>query len=502
MGESAVDQLLARARASLDRVEPEDLAGAQAAGALVVDIRPDAYRLEEGELPGAVVVDRNHVEWWLDPTSDAALPEVTPGQRVIIACNEGYASSLAAATLRDLGVDATDLDRGLPGMVRPRPPVSTCSRGRPPDVTSTDGPVRHRRIEATPLGDAFAVRLEGLALRGIGAGSPLAAELRELLAEHKVLVVSEQHLSPDELVAAGRLFGTLTAAHPVMPPIDAEHPEVLEIDATRSRTDPRYRDEWENDTWHTDVSFMPDPPLGSLLSGVVVPPGGGDTAFADLQAAYDALSAPVRARLDGLEAEHDGAAEFAAHLRDRPEGGSWSGRRFTVLRPVVHPVVRVHPVTGRRGLFVNPTFTTRVLGVSHAESDALLRLLYDVATAPERTYRHRWSTGDVVVWDNRATAHVGMRDYGDAHRVLHRVTIAGDRPRGPKLRRALREMRGRAGPALGGSRERSAGSGPPGRSTNPRSRRRGASRPGPSHARRAAPPTRTGAWDRARPPAA
>ena len=107
----------------------------------------------------------------------------------------------------------------------------------------------------------------------IGAGSPRAAELRELLAEHKVLVVPEQHLSPDELVAAGRLFGTLTLAHPVMPPIDAEHPEVLEIDATRSRTDPRYRDEWENDTWHTDVSFMPDPPLGSLLSGVVDPLG-------------------------------------------------------------------------------------------------------------------------------------------------------------------------------------------------------------------------------------
>ncbi len=268
--------------------------------------------------------------------------------------------------------------------------------------------------------------------RAVEPGSPEGAELRRALAEHKVLVFPGQHLSPDELIAAGRLFGELTLAHPVMPPIDPEHPEVLEIDATRSRTDPRYRDEWENDTWHTDVSFMPDPPLGSLLAGVVIPPVGGDTAFADLQAAYDALSAPVRALVDGLEAEHDGSSEFAEHLRELPDGGVWSGRRFTVLEPVVHPVVRVHPETGRRGLFVNPTFTTRIVGVSRAESDALLRLLHEVATAPEHTYRHRWAAGDVVAWDNRATLHLGVRDYGDAHRVLHRVTIAGDRPVGPR----------------------------------------------------------------------
>ena len=287
-------------------------------------------------------------------------------------------------------------------------------------------------LALTRLGGAFSARADGLELRAVVPGSGDAAELRRALGEHKVLVFPGQHLSPDELIRAGRLFGELTLAHPVMPPIDADHPEVLEIDATRSRTDPRYRDEWENDTWHTDVSFMPDPPLGSLLAGVVIPSVGGDTAFADLQAAYDALSAPVQALLDGLYAEHDGSSEFAEHLRERPEGGVWSGRRFTVLEPVGHPVVRVHPETGRRGLFVNPTFTTRILGVSRAESDALLRLLHEVATAPEHTYRHRWTAGDVVAWDNRATLHLGVRDYGDAHRVLHRVTIAGDRPAGPR----------------------------------------------------------------------
>jgi alpha-ketoglutarate-dependent taurine dioxygenase len=285
--------------------------------------------------------------------------------------------------------------------------------------------------ELTRLGSAFAARVDGLDLRAITSDSAQAVGLRRALATDKVLVFPGQHLSPDELIAAGRLFGTLTLAHPVMPPIDAAHPEVLEIDATRSRTDPRYRDEWENDTWHTDVSFMPDPPLGSLLSGVVIPPVGGDTAFADLQAAYDSLSAPVRSLIDGLAAEHDGRAEFAEHLRERPEGGTWSGRRFTVLEPVDHPVVRVHPETGRRGLFVNPTFTTTIKGLRRVESESLLRLLHEVATAPEHTYRHRWAEGDVVAWDNRATLHLGVRDYGDAHRVLHRVTIAGDVPVGP-----------------------------------------------------------------------
>ena len=280
-----------------------------------------------------------------------------------------------------------------------------------------------------PLGGSFAAELVGADLRSIDEAG--AEHLHAALARHKVLVARDQHLTPDELVRLGRSLGPLTAAHPVLPPLDADHAEVLEIDATRSRADARYRDEWENDTWHTDVSFMPDPPLGSILSGVVIPPQGGDTAFADLQAAFDTLSAPIRALLAGLDAEHDGRAEFAGFLADHPEGGQWNGRRFTLLEPVRHPVVRAHPVTARPGLFVNPTFTTRILGLSRAESRALLEFLYDHITRPERTFRHRWQTGDIVLWDNRATLHVGVHDFGEAHRVLHRVTLAGTVPYRP-----------------------------------------------------------------------
>jgi alpha-ketoglutarate-dependent taurine dioxygenase len=291
-------------------------------------------------------------------------------------------------------------------------------------------PATTASLTLTPLGATMGTRVEGIHLADdLEAGT--VAELRAALVAGKVLVLPDQHLSPDDLVRAGRRFGPLTVAHPVLPPIDAGHPEVLEIDATRSRQDPRYRDEWENDTWHTDVSFMPDPPLGSLLSGVVIPPTGGDTAWVDLEAAHARLSRPLQALVEPLEAEHDGSAEFAAFLRDDPDGGRWAGRRFTVLEPVRHPVVRVHPESGRRSLFVNPTFTRRIVGLSRHESDGLLSLLHHHATLPEHTFRHRWSTGDVVIWDNRSTMHLGVRDYGDQHRVLHRVTIAGEVPIGP-----------------------------------------------------------------------
>jgi taurine dioxygenase len=291
-------------------------------------------------------------------------------------------------------------------------------------------------LALTPLGGRFAAELHDLDLRQ-PLGDETAARLRSALAEHKVLVARQQFLSPDQLVALGRSLGELTPAHPVLPPLDDAHPEVLEIDATRSRADERYRDEWEQDTWHTDVSFMPDPPLGSILSGVVIPPVGGDTAFADLQDAYDTLSAPIRRLVDGLAAEHDGRSEFGRFLADRPEGGRWGDRRFTILEPVTHPVVRAHPVTCRPGLFVNPTFTTRIHGLSRGESRALLDLLHTHITQPERTFRHRWQAGDVVLWDNRATLHVGVRDYGDAHRVLHRVTMRGGVPY-PPVRALLR----------------------------------------------------------------
>ena len=281
-----------------------------------------------------MVVDRNHLEWWLDPTSDAAIPEAAPGRRVIIACNEGYASSLAAATPPGpRRADATDLVGGYRAwFARARPHASTTAKG------AADAPWPIASLTIHALGGAFAARIDGVGLRASTPETRQAADAPRPLAEHKVLVVPRP--APRRPTSSWRPAGcsaTLTPAHPVLPPIDAEHPEVLEIDATRSRTDPRYRDEWENDTWHTDVSFMPDPPLGSLLAGVVIPPVGGDTAFADLQGAYDALSAPLRQLVDGLEAEHDGARGVRG-VPPRPP----RGRR--VVRAAASPCSNPSPI--------------------------------------------------------------------------------------------------------------------------------------------------------------
>ena len=268
------------------------------------------------------------------------------------------------------------------------------------------------RLEIEHLGEPPA-RSYGASIRAVDAAA--VGMVRDLLVERKVVFISDAHLEPAELVTFARNFGELTVAHPVMPGLD-DHPEVLEIDATKSREDPRYRDEYENDTWHTDVTFMERPPLGSLLSARVLPDAGGDTVFADTEAAYASLSAPVRTLVDGLHAVHDGRKEFAAFLRTNPDGGTWEGERFTVLEPVVHPVVRTHPESGRRGLFVNPTFTSHIVELARAESDALLAFLYQHATSQEHLVRWHWHVGDVAFWDNRATMHYTVRDYGAAPR--------------------------------------------------------------------------------------
>lgn len=276
-----------------------------------------------------------------------------------------------------------------------------------------------------PLSGTIGAVVDGIDLRTLDG--PATEAVRRVLLDRKVLFFPEQHLSPAELVAFGARFGDLTPAHPVMPSLPG-HPEVLEVDATRSRTDPRYRDELETDTWHADVTFLPTPPLGSVLAAKELPPAGGDTIFADQQRAYETLSEPLRTLVDGLRAVHDGRPSFARFLATNEDGGTWDGQPLGELAPVEHPVVRTHPETGRRGLFVNPTFTSHLVGLRPLESRRLLELLHEHATAPEQQVRWHWSVGDVAFWDNRSTLHYPVRDYGEVHRLMHRVTIRGEQP--------------------------------------------------------------------------
>ncbi|NCL73369.1 Alpha-ketoglutarate-dependent taurine dioxygenase [Rhodococcus sp. YH1] len=162
----------------------------------------------------------------------------------------------------------------------------------------------------------------------------------------------------------------------------------------------------------------------------MLPPSGGDTCWADSQLAYESLSTPVQDMIGRLRAVHDGNREFGHYLAQKRggKGNVWDGQQVTSLPPVEHPVVRVHPETGRKGLFVNPGFTSHIVGLSEAESRGILDLLYAHLTKPEHIVRHRWRLGDLVLWDNRSTVHYANRDYGSEHRVMHRITLQGDTP--------------------------------------------------------------------------
>jgi alpha-ketoglutarate-dependent taurine dioxygenase len=279
-----------------------------------------------------------------------------------------------------------------------------------------------------PLGPRFGAIVHDLDLAT--ATDAQIAAVRARLTERKVLFFRGQHtLDPTSQVRLGNRVGELTASHPVVPGIDENHTEIYALDSA---------DNGFSDVWHTDVTFMKRPPLGSILRAVTLPPSGGDTNWADLELAYESLSPAVQRLADQLDAVHDGNREFGHYLAQRRQGqGSvWEGETVTSLEPVVHPVVRVHPETGRRSLFVNPGFTERIQGVSDAESRHLLDLFYAHITKPEHIVRHRWAEGDVAMWDNRATVHYANRDYGDARRVMHRITLRGDAPVGVEVLRS------------------------------------------------------------------
>lgn len=256
------------------------------------------------------------------------------------------------------------------------------------------------------------------------------AAIRAVLLERKVVFLPDQHLDPTEHIEFARNFGEPTEGHPVIPGVEGT-PEVFEIDYTAANE--LYASYGDVSTrsrgihWHTDVTFVERPPLGSILNAVVIPPSGGDTLFSNQEAAFEALSPSFQDYLRSLRAVHDGQAQFRPIL-DLVGEGEWEGRRFTALEPTTHPVVRVHPETGRESLFVNPGFTSHIEGLTRSESDTLLAFLHEHSVQHDFTVRYHWSAGDLGFWDNRATQHSVVGDFGDQHRVIQRVTLRGDRP--------------------------------------------------------------------------
>jgi alpha-ketoglutarate-dependent taurine dioxygenase len=282
-------------------------------------------------------------------------------------------------------------------------------------------------LDVAPLSGTIGAEIFNVDLRR-SLDPVTVAAIRQALLDYKVIFFPGQHLDAAEHKEFATHFGEITNAHPVVPGLD-DHGEVFEIDYTKARhiVESERADYGDHDKWHTDVTFMETPPLGSILNAIVIPPAGGDTLWADTNAAYEGLSRPIRDLVDGLTAVHDGNPAFG-RLLGRLGQGEWNGERFTELVPVEHPVVRTHPETGRRSLFVNPGFTARIKGLSTKESEALLTFLYGHMTTPEYVVRYRWEAGDLGFWDNRTTMHYAVEDYGHAHRVIQRVTIRGDKP--------------------------------------------------------------------------
>ncbi|MBD2101641.1 TauD/TfdA family dioxygenase [Leptolyngbya sp. FACHB-261] len=249
--------------------------------------------------------------------------------------------------------------------------------------------------------------------------SEVIGEIRKALVHHKVIFFRGQQLDAEGQVRFARRFGEITTAHPTVPSLP-EHPVILDLDYGRNVSRANH--------WHTDVTFVDRPPLGSILRAVVIPPIGGDTVWANSATAYEDLPSHLRSLADQLWAVHSNAYDYATSAVDLSEEFKAYRAIFeSTIYETLHPVVRVHPESNERGLFIGG-FVRQLRGLSQTESHDIIRLLQSYVTRPENTVRWRWQPGDVAFWDNRATQHYAIDDYGNQPRRVQRVTLIGDLP--------------------------------------------------------------------------
>ncbi|MCE2491765.1 MAG: TauD/TfdA family dioxygenase [Alphaproteobacteria bacterium] len=269
-------------------------------------------------------------------------------------------------------------------------------------------------ITARPLSGTL-----GAEIGGVDLSRPIEdqvfAEVREAFHRHLVIVMRGQRIEPEHLVTFTEKFGS-AEPHPLGSRRGlGDHPNVMVLENKPGKPGPR------NDFWHSDISFDDVPPLGSILYAIEVTEGRADTMFCNMYEAYEGLSAGLKSVLDGMTAQHS-AEKLVQEVPNRLS--------VDVSPPsVTHPVVRTHPGTGRKALYVNPHYTLNFTGWTPEESRPLLDMLTARATRPENVFRHHWRAGDVLMWDNRCAMHYAVRDYDDTMpRLMYRTTAAGDRP--------------------------------------------------------------------------
>jgi taurine dioxygenase len=277
---------------------------------------------------------------------------------------------------------------------------------------------RWQHISVNPIAGALGAEVDGVHLPQLNDAA--CAEVRAAFLEHQVLFFRDQEITRDQQKAFARRFGVLHI-HPFEQPLkDEGYPEFVVFQSDEKHP-------YVAQAWHSDLTFLDEPPLGSVLRCVVAPPVGGDTMWTSMYAAYEALSDQMQRILSDLVAIHDTTRVFSL-LAYRNQNVDDKDRQALLSMSAEHPVVRTHPETRRKGLFVNSHFTASIKGMKPAESTALLGFLYRHIELPDFTCRFRWRTNSVAMWDNRCTQHRAVADNRAAERRLERVTINGDKP--------------------------------------------------------------------------
>jgi len=272
-------------------------------------------------------------------------------------------------------------------------------------------------LEITPFGEALGAEIAGVDLRE-DISDELFAEIRKALVEYQVVFFRGQAIEPAHQKALAERFGPLQT-HPAYATVEG-FPEITVLESTAEKPT-------KIEKWHTDMTFRPHPPLATMLRSRIVPAVGGDTLFASMPAAYDALSPQMQDFLRNLSAVHDFSHGFRESLEEQG-GRERLARAVADNPPVEHPVIRTHPENGRRLIFVNELFTTHIVGLNRDESEYLLSFLFNHIKAPEFSCRFRWEPDCIALWDNRSTQHKPVNDYFPANRRMERITIDGDRP--------------------------------------------------------------------------
>ena len=278
-------------------------------------------------------------------------------------------------------------------------------------------------IETRPLSGVLGAEIEGVDLSA-SLDDAVFETVHQTLLDHGVVCLRDQKLGRESQLAFARRFGPLDV-HPIANGMD-EHPEIILV------RKPRGEAAFFGTSWHSDNSFFEKPSALTILYGESVPEYGGDTIFASMEKAYEALSKPMKSFLDPLVAVHSASRAY--------DPGTTGGEKYegeaaitytysdAIYEEVEHPVIRTHPETGRKSVYVNPMFTQRIRGLAPKESAAVLSMLYEHCTRPDFTCRVRWRPGTLTIWDNRCVQHYALDDYRDFERVMYRTTVQGSRP--------------------------------------------------------------------------